>query len=272
MTWFKDLMSIGKGAFSDDSDPQNVQKEEIRKEKKESEVTAEEEPFTLDPEIETLNDVPDDPSVEDKDVIGLQIDKIFPRLKAGRIESAESMVASAQISGTTKELKLSRHAFPAGFNIGPDFVCCYVIDKGDTYQLLNQNQVDQSDFSSHEVYKIAVTNFLKLQGHRMQLYKTKFEGIRMMHIDGNMEANSFLIDEVWKNVCTELESDSVFVAVPLQDIVLCWKDIEADTLNRMVIAINETISMQPASRRVSNYLYEFKDGKFLQKEQLFQVI
>ncbi len=271
MTWFKDLMSIGKDVFSKENIDAKRNKEDIQK-KEESETKAQAEDDQSEDlgslNIDTLDDLPQVEEITE-DLINVNIKNIFPRLKTGHLDKDYSMSATAIIEGKVEEIKLPKHSLLEGLDLGPDFTCCFALDLGDSYQLLTKEHFKNSIHTPEELYKISLQNFLNVYGKKLQLHNTKFEGVRMVRTDGNTEANTFLLNSVWQKVCDKLNSKSIYVTVPLQDIVLCWEDIPETTLKDVIENVEQLIESEPDTRKVSKYLFEFKEGSFRKVEQIF---
>lgn len=192
----------------------------------------------------------------------VNLDKIFPRLKNGQVENSESIKVKGMVNGEIKEFDMPKSALLFGIDLGPDFTCCFALDLGHSFQLLTNGHFENIDSSKEELLQRSFNNFIKEYGSKIQVSGTDFSGVQMLKIDGNTEAVTILMIDLWKKIQTQLNLKKLFVVIPLQDIVLFWDELEEGVLESLLTKVESTIKNQPASRRISEYLFEFRGDRF----------
>lgn len=217
-----------------------------------------------EPEIikEVVEDIPKIEAHPKEQFLQDNIHKMYPRLKMGHVESVEATTAKVMVRGIEQEVDLPKKSLIYGIDIKPDFSCCFAIDLGDSYQLLTNGHLEESDRSKQEMLHTACQNFISTYGQKIELHNTDYPGVSMLRIDGNSEAATFLINNLWEQIIEQMSYKRLQLVMPLQDIVLFWEEISQDTYNNLMIQMHKMSREQPKSRRVSNYLFEYLEGRF----------
>ena len=218
--------------------------------------------FNKSPLLNAIKDVNNKDKLSPTETVKVHLNKIFPRLKGGHVEKAPLRKATYKINGEDKEISIPKSHQLYGIDLGPDFCCCFALDIGANFQLLTNNHFENSPHSKKEFLNIACGNFLREYGSKIQLQSSMFPGVYMLKIDGNTEASTFLFSNLWDQIKEKQNFKKLHLLMPLQDILLCWDEINEDLFQEVIRKIEEIIKEQPGSRRISNHIYEYSNNSF----------
>lgn len=217
---------------------------------------------------ENLND-PHAFTNEDKLNLRTDYKKVFPRLKMGQLENATDVSANIlQTDGIEKNMQIPEEGQLFGIDIGSDFTCCFAEDSGDLYMLLTKGKAMEK--TREEIYTLACTNFIDEFGEKVEVHSTNWQDVYMVRIDGNSEATTFLMPQFWDQICQSLVTKELNLLMPLQDIVVFWKEITDDVYQEVIMNLQKLIREQKESRRVSNYQFLWKENQFYETGKVFE--
>lgn len=218
----------------------------------------------VEPEVveEVVKDIPKIEAHPKEQFLNDNIHKMYPQLKMGHVESVEATTRKIMVKGIEQEVALPKNSLMYGIDIKPDFSCCFALDLRNSYQLLTNGHLEESEYSKKEMLEIACKNFIDTYGEKIELHNTNYPGVSMLAIDGDSEASAFLINDLWTQIMDQMTYKRLQLVMPLQDTVLFWEEISKDTYNNLMIQMHKMSREEPQSRRVSNYLFEYLNGRF----------
>ena len=86
----------------------------------------------------------------------------------------------------------------------------------------------------------------------------------MIRIDGNTEATTFMLTNLWQQIKEQSKRDKLFVFIPLQDLVFYWSDdVTEEIYQNLLIKMRDAIKNNSQSRRIYDYVFEFKENRFV---------
>ncbi len=227
--------------------------------------------FDQSPAVNAIRAAANAVSSSPGELVEKNINTLIPRLKHGHVEGGTPGKVKMTVEGVEKEFDLPVSAQLYGFDLGPDFTCCFAVDHGTGYQLLTNAHVAHLKYTKQELLVKACENFLRDYQSKIQIQQTLFPGVNMIRIDGNTEATTFLFTNLWQQIKEQSKMDRLFVFVPLQDLVLYWNDLTEEVYQNVISKVTETIRNNPQSRNVSDYVFEFVDNKFVSVGKVMDV-
>lgn len=195
--------------------------------------------------------------------------KVFPRLKMGLVDNPFTRSPNTELPDDSQKISIIPEAGQLyGIEMGSDFSCCFAEDTGDLFMLLTKSTVLGK--SREEVFTIACNNFINEYGEKVEVHSTNWPDVYMVRIDGNSEASTFLMTPFWQQICQSLEVNELNLLIPLQDLVIFWKDLNDDLYKEMIANLQKLIHDQKESRRVSNYQFLWKENQFYETGKVFE--
>ncbi|MBK8555048.1 MAG: hypothetical protein IPL65_04410 [Lewinellaceae bacterium] len=219
--------------------------------------------------INAMKDLLKEQGLEPAALLQQNLDKLLPRLKGGHVESAKNVKVSLEVEGQPQEFEIPASSYMVGMDLNPDFSCCFVLDMDNSYQFITRGQLEETGMSKQELLEVSCTNFMQRYAPSIQLVDMNFEGVKKIRIDGNTEACTFLFNDVWQSIMQQLGFKTLFLMVPLQDVVLVWEKLEEEALEQLIERIQRVVANNAASKRISNYIFEYHGSGFTPIRQVF---
>jgi uncharacterized protein YtpQ (UPF0354 family) len=115
-----------------------------------------------------------------------------------------------------------------------DLLIFYVVDKGDSFQMLLQRDLPK-DVTNDELHQLAIDNLASTVEYTLQ--ETNFGGYGLI-AGGNHEAGAICLPEIWDWLTDEL-NDDLIVAIPAKDLVLITPESDTDKTSNLKIFVHE---------------------------------
>lgn len=210
--------------------------------------------------------------IKDEDLVKDSINKLFPRLKRGRIENAKAAVMMIpNKEGEDKEVNIPEELMLAGYDTGPDFYTSFAIDHDQLFTMINNRQLALSGMTKEELLQRACLNFQQQMGPLSKVTQTIFPNVYQLQTDGNSEASAYLFPDIWNTIKSQLKLSNLYLVMPAQNTVLFWESISEETLLDLKQKVSAEIATYPKGSIVSNYLYELKGNAFVSLHQVFEI-
>ena len=129
---------------------------------------------------------------------------------------------------------------------------CYLVDKGQSYEYIQNRHLEEDGISADELHQIGLRNLQNLiaqRNARVQLYSNVFA----LLMGGDFEASIMLLDEFWNGEFQKFIAGEYAVAIPTRD-VLTFCDTQSPAgLNELQQVIDRV--WPTGDHLVSNKIY-----------------
>lgn len=143
---------------------------------------------------------------------------IYPYFKQFLPSSGESINLPEDFSKIDKS-KVYHHPSikPIIKPICEDLMCMYAIDNDSSYELIQEDKLNELQINKDELHEIAMSNYRQLISKNMKAHGDT-NGI-MFTVNGNLEASLVLVDEIWDQLENQI-GEEIVIAVPSRDVII----------------------------------------------------
>ena len=140
----------------------------------------------------------------------INLQKVYPRIKGLFGDKYPDPVI------TTAVLELSKENSPVIKPFADGLGICYMVDKGDSYQVIQQWQLTDT-ITIEKLHDAALTNMAIAIADKTQVNGDP-KNVMMVTNGGNLEATMLLADFLWEQM-EPLFNDTICVAIPANDLL-----------------------------------------------------
>ena len=137
----------------------------------------------------------------------------------------------------------------------------YAIDQGDSVSLIMQEELPEG-YSVQDIHKISSQNLENNIEYHFN--KLNFEGGYGLLADGDYEASSIILDNIWNWISDELEDD-IIVGIPTKDLVMMTPLSDTNGIINLASAISDVFEDGDHLLSKSLFYYSKTDGWSLYK-------
>jgi uncharacterized protein YtpQ (UPF0354 family) len=163
-------------------------------------------------------------------------------------------------SGTSTEVVIPAEAAPVFKDYSQDFWICYVVDRGNAFEYVQESHLKQDGIDRDKLHRIGLGNLLKWAiSHKLRVQP--YGSIFAVLMGGNFEASLILIDKLWEDPFKKFVSGEYAAAMPARDILsFCDSSSPAgvDGLKQLIARTAAAKTDHP----ISDKIYVRRDGMF----------
>ncbi|MCI5054497.1 MAG: DUF1444 family protein [Flavobacteriales bacterium] len=160
--------------------------------------------------------------------------KILPRIKVNYShelyanDQAKSFIGNPMPEG----VKLTYDQQPITKNLWEDVVLCFAVDKGDRYELLQNDVLEKNpNLNIDLLHQISVNALVEEIGANIQLHGDP-NHLLMVTAGGNFEAAIILIENFWEQIYEMIGGNAV-IAIPARDLLFICKEGNQEAMAKM---------------------------------------
>ena len=133
---------------------------------------------------------------------------------------------------TEETILVSDADFPAHLPLNNGLSCFYLVDKGGSFEYVQNRSLVENAESLESLHGLAVANLANLASQNLVV--REYRNIFVATMGGNFEASLLLVDEVWDETYSHIVENDFVAAIPARDI-LAFCD------SRSVVGIQELL-------------------------------
>lgn len=124
-------------------------------------------------------------------------------------------------------VNLSRKDQPVVRSFLDNLHICYLVDKGQSYEYIQNFHLEEAEISANELHQIGLRNLERLVAQRTSRVQP-YGNVYAFQMGGDFEASVMLLDEFWDKRFREFVVGQYAAVVPTRDI-LAFCDAHSDT-------------------------------------------
>jgi uncharacterized protein YtpQ (UPF0354 family) len=156
--------------------------------------------------------------------------------------------------------------------IADGIVLCYVLDMGDTFEMISQKHLTEFGLTIEDVKKVAMRNLVNKVNANCKIKVMDFSDqnpqikpFYSIHMDNNFNPSMMLIDEFWETNAKEIvKSDTIAVSIPAKNIIF-FSDMKLmESFRTMRPVANQMYESSVEDRiQLTKNTYLRKNGKWI---------
>jgi len=99
----------------------------------------------------------------------------------------------------------------------PDVGVAYLIDTGDSLRYVQYRHLAQASMSVSELHQCALENLSAIVDEKLEVHRHK--SVFALLLDGNFNASTLLLDQLWERRLKEFAPSGFVVAIPARDVL-----------------------------------------------------
>jgi hypothetical protein len=121
---------------------------------------------------------------------------MFWRKKKKFTDDAIAYLKASHPDDGTPTLELPAEATPVVRRYSDDLCICYLVDRGSSYEYIQQSHIEQDGIDRDELHRIGLSN-LRAWVARRQARVQPYQGVFAFLMHGDFEASVILLDDLW---------------------------------------------------------------------------
>ena len=182
---------------------------------------------------------------------------IVPRIKVDYAHQMYASVDDQRFKGNPlpEGVVLQEDQMPITLPLFDDLLLCFAVDRGHSYELLQQNIFAKNPQLSEELLKqYAIAGLVKEIGEQIKIHGD-FNHMIMITAGGNFEAAILLLDGLWEQL-HEMASSDLILSVPARDLLFVARAGDAQILADMKAKVKKFFDNPATEGLLSKGIYQ----------------
>ena len=188
--------------------------------------------------------------------------KILPRVKVDYSHEIYAKDGGMSFTGNPmpKEWELTEDQKPIVKSLFSDLTLCFAVDKGDSYEILQNEMLKKNPNLTLDVlHQISINSLVQEIGDQIQMNGDP-NHIVMVTAGGNFEAAIILIDNFWDQIHQILDGNAI-VAIPAKDLLFICKEHNQEAVDKLKEITKGYFDKPDTEGLLSKALYLKEAGK-----------
>jgi len=185
---------------------------------------------------------------------------MFWRKKKKFTDDAIAYLKASHPDDGTHALALPPEATPVVRRYSDDLCICYLVDRGGSYEYIQQCHIERDGIDRDELHHIGLSNLRALVAQR-QARVQPYQGVFAFLMHGDFEASVILLEDLWDGEFRQFVTGEYAAAIPARDIMAFCDSSSADGIAELERLIAR---MQPTGDHLlTQRIYVRRDSKWI---------